>query len=59
MGLFTLAKSSPEYTNIAQRVPPPGVIAMVKGRGASTVSGDITEARLIQAFVTASSAGSG
>jgi len=59
MGLFTLDDGSSEYTNLAKQVPPPGVIAMVKGRGASTVTDDITEAKLIQAFVAASSAGGG
>ena len=59
MGVFTLEAGSSEYTNIARQVPPPGVIAMVKGRGASAVSNDITEPKLVQAFVAASSAGGG
>jgi len=59
MGVFTLKDGSSEYTNIVQQVPPPGVIAMVKGRGASGVSDDVTESKLIQAFVVASSAGGG
>jgi len=57
MGLFTIADGSPEYANLAKQVPPPGVIAMVKGRGASAVSGDVTESKLMQAFVAASSGG--
>jgi cytoskeletal protein RodZ len=57
MGLFTIADGSREYANLATQVPPPGVIAMVKGRGASAVSGDITESKLMQAFVAASSGG--
>ena len=57
MGLFTLKDGSSEYASLIRQVPPPGVIAMVKGRGASGVSGDITESKLIQAFVAATSAG--
>ncbi|MBT3379567.1 MAG: hypothetical protein HN742_25390 [Lentisphaerae bacterium] len=57
MGVFTVADGSPEYANLAKQVPPPGVIAMVKGHGASAVSGDITESKLMQAFVAASSGG--
>ncbi len=59
MGVFTLKDGSSEYTNIVQQVPPPGVIAMVKGRGASAVSNEITESKLMQAFVAASSARGG
>lgn len=57
VGVFTLAAGSREYTNIARQVPPPGVFAMVKGRGAVPVRGEITEPKLIQAFVAAASAG--
>lgn len=59
MGLFTIAYGSREYTNLTMQVPPPGVLAMVKGRGAAAVSGDITESKLMQAFVAASTAGGG
>jgi hypothetical protein len=37
----------------------PGVLAMVKGKGMSPVSGEITETRLIQGFVAASNCGPG
>jgi hypothetical protein len=57
IGLFTLEENSREYEELAGQVPPPGVIAMVKGRGASAVSGGITESRLMQAFAAASSSG--
>jgi len=55
--LFKLNASSPDYVQVASQTEPPCVIAMVKGRGMSAVSGDITEAKLVQAFVGASSAG--
>jgi hypothetical protein len=59
VGVFTLKADSPEYEQLAAQTPVPGVLAMVKGRGMSAVSGEITEAKLVQAFVGASSAGGG
>jgi MYXO-CTERM domain-containing protein len=56
-GLFTLKAGSPDYDQIAGKISLPGVLAMVKGRGMSAISGDITEAKLVQGFVAASSAG--
>ena len=56
-GLFTLKAGSRDYDQIAAQMSVPGVLAMVKGRGMSAVSGDITEAKLVQGFVAASSAG--
>ncbi|MHC4362898.1 MAG: hypothetical protein ACYSTZ_08730 [Planctomycetota bacterium] len=55
---FTLKKDSPNRAQLAKQFSIPSVVAMVKGRGASGVSGEITEAKLIQAFVTASRSGS-
>ncbi|HUT28994.1 MAG TPA: hypothetical protein VMX13_04295 [Sedimentisphaerales bacterium] len=55
---FTLKKESANYAQLAKQFSIPCVLAMVKGRGASGVSGEITETRLIQAYVTASRAGS-
>lgn len=57
IGIFMLKTGSRDYEQLARQTPVPGVIAMAKGRGMSAVSGDITEAKLIQAFVAASSAG--
>ena len=57
IGVFTLKTDSQDYTQVAAQVAVPCVIAMVKGRGMIPVSGDITEAKLIQGFVAASSAG--
>ncbi|MHC4499020.1 MAG: hypothetical protein ACYS21_07915 [Planctomycetota bacterium] len=56
---FTLKKDSPNHAQLAKQFSIPSVVAMVKGRGASGVSGEITETSLIQAFVTASRSGSG
>jgi len=56
-GLFTLKTDSLDYKQLTAQVTAPGVLAMVKGRGMNAVSGEITETKLIQAFVAASSAG--
>jgi MYXO-CTERM domain-containing protein len=57
IGLFTLKPSSPDYDQIAGKISMPAVLAMVKGRGMSVVSGDITETKLVQGYLAASSAG--
>lgn len=51
---FTLEKSAPNYAQLAKQFPIPCVLAMVKGRGMSGVTGEINEAKLLQAFVAAS-----
>ncbi|MBU0608720.1 MAG: hypothetical protein KKI08_12610 [Armatimonadetes bacterium] len=51
---YMLSTDAPDYGDIAGQVPPPCVLAMVKGAGAAPVSGDITEAKLLAALVTAS-----
>jgi len=56
-GLYTLRTGTRDYSEIAAQMAVPGVLAMVKGRGMSPVSGEITEANLLQGFVAASSAG--
>jgi MYXO-CTERM domain-containing protein len=57
VGIFTLKTSSSDYERIAAQMSLPGVLALVKGRGMSAISGEITETRLVQAYVSASSAG--
>ncbi len=51
---FKLKKDAPDYAQLAKQFSIPCVVAMVKGRGMSAVSGEINETRLIGAFVTAS-----
>jgi hypothetical protein len=51
---FTLKKDAPNYARFAKQFSIPCVVAMVKGRGLSGVSGEITEKKLFQAFVMAS-----
>jgi len=56
-GLFTLKPDSADYNQLAGEGSVPGVLAMVKGGGTSPVSGEITETKLVQGYVAASSAG--
>ena len=51
---FRLKESATDYAQLAKQVSVPSVLAMVKGLGMSAVSGDITETKLVQAFVAAS-----
>ena len=55
-GLFTLKPGSADYDQIAKQMSVPGVVALVKGGGMSAVSGEVTEAKLLQGYVAASSA---
>ena len=59
VGTFTLNAGSLDYQQVVSQIAAPSVLAMVKGRGMNAVSGEITEAKLVQAFVGASSAGGG
>ena len=57
IGIFTLKTNSRDYEQITAKIATPGVAAFVKGGGMSAVSGEITETKLVQAYVSASSAG--
>jgi hypothetical protein len=57
VGIFTLKTDAPEYAQLAAQMTVPGVVTMSKGGGMVPVTGEITEAKLIQGFVAASSAG--
>jgi hypothetical protein len=59
IGLYTLQSSSPEYANIAAQLTLPGMLVMSKGRGMGSVSGEITEEKILQAYVASSRAGGG
>ena len=51
---YSLVKVSKDYSQITSQVPAPCVLAVVKGKGMSVVSDNITEAKLLEALVTAS-----
>ncbi len=53
---FRLKNDTTDYENIAEQFSVPTVLAMVKGLGYSAVSEQITEVKLLEAFVTASRA---
>ncbi len=57
IGVFTLKAGTRDHEQLAAQMSVPGVVALVKGRGMSAVSGEITETKLIQGFVTAANAG--
>lgn len=57
VGLYTLKTISSDYEGIAKQVELPGIIVASKGRGMGAVSGEITEAKLLQAYVASSRAG--
>jgi hypothetical protein len=54
MAYYMLDEDSPDYSKVIGQVPAPCVLAIVKGKGSSVVSGEITEGKLLQAIVTAS-----
>lgn len=57
IGVYTLSSGSPEYPKIAPQITLPGLIVMSKGRGMAGVQGDITEDKILQAYVASSRAG--
>jgi hypothetical protein len=57
IGLYTLQLSSPEYANLAAQLTLPGMLVMSKGRSMGAVSGEITEEKILQAYVASSQAG--
>ncbi len=57
LGLYTLPATSPDYSEISAQVQAPAVLVACKGRGMASVSGDVTEQKLLQAFMASSSAG--
>jgi len=59
IGVFTLKAGTRDYEQIAAQMSLPGVLALVKGKGMSAVSGEITETKLLQGFVAAGSAACG
>ena len=57
LGLYTLSVNSPDYSGISKQVQAPAILVASKGRGIAAVSGDITESKLLQAFMASSRAG--
>jgi hypothetical protein len=58
IGLYTLRFSpSKEYASIAAQLTLPGMLVISKGRGMVAISGEITETKMLQAYVASSRAG--
>lgn len=57
LGLFTLMPVSQDYLMISRQVQAPAILVANKGKGMAAVTGDVTESKLLQAFVTSSRAG--
>lgn len=58
VAIFTLTLDSREYSGVAAKQPVPAVIVMSKDRGQQTVSREITEPKLYQAYVVSAREGS-
>ena len=59
LGLYTLSSTSSDYAMIAAKVQAPAVLVSVKGKGIAAVSGEITETKLLQAFMASARSGGG
>ena len=57
VGLYTLKTTSPDFPLMSSRVQVPAILVVCKGRGMGTVSGEVTETKLLQAFMVSSRAG--
>lgn len=59
LGLYALTSSSPDYTVISAKVQPPAMLVMSKGKGMTAVTGEMSESKLLQAYVATAKAGGG
>jgi len=59
LGLYTLPSTSTDYAMIASKVQAPAILVSVKGKGMAAVSGEITETKLLQAFMASARSGGG
>lgn len=57
LGLYTLPANSSDYSGISAQVQTPAVLVASKGRGMAAVSGEVTETKLLQAYMASSRAG--
>jgi len=57
VGLYTLQAMSADHSQIARQVKLPAVLVACKGRGMGVVSGEVTETKLLQAYMASSQAG--
>ena len=57
IGVYSLRSTSPDYGKIAAQLSLPGVLVMTKGRGMAAVPGEMTETKLLQAYVSSTRVG--
>ncbi|MCF7816355.1 MAG: arsenite efflux transporter metallochaperone ArsD [Kiritimatiellales bacterium] len=57
LGLYTLDRVAADYPMISAQTATPAILVMAKGRGMSVVPADAAESKILQAFMSASSAG--
>jgi len=55
--LYTMSAKSLEYAQVASKTTPPAVLTVYKGKGKNYVSGVINQTRLLQSYMTATTAG--
>lgn len=58
VNLYTLKTTSAEYLSLASQANPPSIV-VIKGQNKSFVSGEITQAKLLQAYMTVIQTGCG
>lgn len=56
-GIYTLQTASPDYPDVADKMTPPGIAVLTKGRGIGFASGVISESNLMQAYVASTRGG--
>lgn len=57
IGLYTLKTSAPDYSGIAKQTSLPIILVASKGKGMAVLTGEVTQTKLMQAFVASSCAG--
>ncbi|NIA16667.1 MAG: hypothetical protein GWP08_21665 [Nitrospiraceae bacterium] len=57
VGLYTLKTTAPDFPAISSQVQVPAILVACKGRGMGAVSGEVTETKLLQAFMASFRAG--
>jgi hypothetical protein len=57
IGVFALKPGSPDYKELAAQMSVPGVVAIVKTGVKARISGDLTEEKIVDGFLTAMASG--
>lgn len=57
IGLYTLPSSSPDYAALSAQVQAPAILVATKGKGMAVVTGEVTETKLLQAYMSSTRGG--